>query len=115
MKQTRKKSRPRARTPRRTEVRAHAPEQRPLAGKGSPERLADTLMLRIFRGDFPPGRRLPPERQLAADLGVDRTTLRMAVKQLGRMGLVVARHGSGIVVSDYRLTGGLDVLAAMFA
>jgi GntR family transcriptional repressor for pyruvate dehydrogenase complex len=83
--------------------------------RGSPEILADALMRRIFQGDFPPGTRLPAERQLAVDLGVDRTTLRMAVKQLQRMNLVVVRHGSGIEVTDYRERGGLDVLAAMFA
>jgi DNA-binding FadR family transcriptional regulator len=84
-------------------------------GRGSPEVLADALMVRIFKGEFPPGTRLPPERQLAVDLGVDRTTLRMATKQLQRLNLVAARHGSGIVVNDYRTHGGLDVLAAMFA
>ena len=83
--------------------------------RGSPERLADKLMPRIFRGDYPPGSRLPAERHLARELGVDRTTLRMALKQLARMGLLQARHGSGIEVNDYRLTGGLDVLAAMFS
>lgn len=83
--------------------------------RGSPERLADALMIRIFRGDFPPGTRLPAERQLARQLGVDRTTLRMALKQLQRMNLLRARHGSGIEVNDFRVTGGLDVLAAMFA
>jgi DNA-binding FadR family transcriptional regulator len=83
--------------------------------RGSPELLADSLMARIFKGEFPPGTRLPPERQLAVDLGVDRTTLRMATKQLQRLNLVAARHGSGIVVNDYRTHGGLDVLAAMFA
>jgi hypothetical protein len=31
------------------------------------------------------------------------------------MNLVVARHGSGIEVNDYRLHGGLDALSAMFA
>jgi DNA-binding FadR family transcriptional regulator len=77
--------------------------------------LADALMSKIFRGEFPPGSRLPAERQLAAQLGVDRTTLRMALKQLQRMNLIVARHGSGIEVNDYRVEGGLDVLAAMFA
>jgi DNA-binding FadR family transcriptional regulator len=77
--------------------------------------LADALMRRIFKGDFPPGTRLPAERQLAVDLGVDRTTLRMALKQLQRMNLVVMRHGSGVEVVDYREHGGLDVLAAMFA
>jgi GntR family transcriptional repressor for pyruvate dehydrogenase complex len=83
-------------------------------GRGSPELLADALMRRIFQGDFAPGSRLPAERQLAVDLGVDRTTLRMALKQLQRMNLVAMRHGSGIEVLDYRERGGLDVLAAMF-
>jgi len=83
--------------------------------RGSPEVLADAIMARIFRGDFPPGSRLPAERQLAAQLSVDRTTLRMALKQLQRMNLVVVRHGSGVEVSDYRARGGLDVLAAMFS
>jgi DNA-binding FadR family transcriptional regulator len=75
--------------------------------------LADELMTRIFRGEYPAGSDLPAERQLAVDLGVDRTTLRMTLKQLQRMGLLVARHGSGIRVVDWR-DGGLDVLAAMF-
>jgi GntR family transcriptional regulator, transcriptional repressor for pyruvate dehydrogenase complex len=83
--------------------------------RGSPEILADELMTKIFRGVFPAGAKLPSERQLAEDLGVDRTTLRMALKQLQRMNLVVVRHGSGIEVNDYRAHGGLDVLAAMFA
>jgi DNA-binding FadR family transcriptional regulator len=83
--------------------------------RGSPELLADALMARIFRGEIAAGSRLPPERQLALDLDVDRTTLRMALKQLQRMNLLVARHGSGIEVNDYRADGGLDVLAALFA
>jgi GntR family transcriptional repressor for pyruvate dehydrogenase complex len=82
--------------------------------RGSPEVLADALMARIFRGEFAPGTRLPAERQLAVDLGVDRTTLRMALKQLQQLNLVAVRHGSGIEVLDYRVRGGLEVLAAMF-
>ncbi len=85
------------------------------ATTGEPEKLADRLMLQIFRGDHPIGERLPAERQLAAELGTDRTTLRMALKQLQRMKLLVARHGSGVVVNDWREHGGLDVLAAMFS
>ncbi len=87
----------------------------PADPRGSPERLADDLLVKILRGDYPPGTRLPPERQLAIELGVDRTTLRMAVKQLGRMNLITAHHGSGIEVNDFRERGGLDVLAALFS
>jgi GntR family transcriptional regulator, transcriptional repressor for pyruvate dehydrogenase complex len=86
----------------------------PVPARGSPEVLADTLMRRIFQGEYPPGTHLPPERRLAVELGVDRTTLRMAIKQLQRMNLVLVRHGSGVEVRDYREEGGLDVLAAMF-
>lgn len=89
--------------------------KRSTTNRGSPEVLADALLARIFRGEYPPGSRLPPERQLATDLGVDRTTLRMALKQLQRMNLLEARHGSGIEVLDYREHGGLEVLAAIFA
>jgi GntR family transcriptional repressor for pyruvate dehydrogenase complex len=85
------------------------------SGQGSPEHIADVLMARIFRGELAAGTKLPAERQLAVDLGVDRTTLRMAMKQLQRMNLVAVRHGSGVEVRDYRVHGGLDVLAAMFA
>jgi DNA-binding FadR family transcriptional regulator len=83
--------------------------------RDGPARLADVLVLRILRGDHAPGTRLPPERQLAEDLGVDRTTLRMALGQLARMNLVTAHHGSGIEVNDFRERGGLDVLAALFS
>lgn len=89
--------------------------KRSTQNRGSPELLADALLARIFRGEYPPGSRLPAERQLATELGVDRTTLRMALKQLQRMNLIVARHGSGIEVQDYREHGGLEVLAAIFA
>ncbi len=91
------------------------PPSEPREARGSPEVLADALMRRIFLGELAPGSRLPAERQLAVDLGVDRTTLRMAIKQLQRMNLVTVRHGSGVEVADYRESGGLDVLAAMFA
>jgi GntR family transcriptional regulator, transcriptional repressor for pyruvate dehydrogenase complex len=83
--------------------------------RDGPGRLADALLVRILRGDHPPGARLPPERQLAGELGVDRTTLRMALGQLARMNLITARHGSGIEVNDFRERGGLDVLAALFS
>jgi DNA-binding FadR family transcriptional regulator len=83
--------------------------------KGAPEVVAEALMARIFRGDYATGTHLPAERLLATQLGTDRTTLRMALKQLQRMNLVTAHHGSGIEVNDWRKTGGLDVIAALFS
>ncbi len=43
---------------------------------------------------------LPPERQLAADLGVSRPALREAIKRLEMQGLLASRHGVGVQVVD---------------
>lgn len=84
-----------------------------MPGKTLPDRVADELIARIFTGTLAPGARLPPERVLADELGVDRTSLRAALRQLSRMKLVRATQGSGITVLDYRLHAGLDFLAAV--
>jgi GntR family transcriptional repressor for pyruvate dehydrogenase complex len=68
----------------------------------------------ILRGDLAPGDRLPPERELAVQLGVSRLTLRAALATLAAAGLVEARHGSGYVVQDYR-DGGPGLLPGLVA
>ncbi len=87
----------------------------PPAEKTLPDRIADDLIARIFTGDLAPGDRLPGERELATELGVDRTSLRMALRQLVRMNLVRPVRGSGITVLDYTEHAGIDLLAAVFA
>jgi len=52
----------------------------------------------IRSGKLSPGARLPPQRQLAAQLGVDLTTVTRAYTELKRMGLVEGRTGSGSFV-----------------
>jgi GntR family transcriptional regulator len=47
-----------------------------------------------------PGEALPPEGRLERIFGVSRITVRRAVEQLSRDGLVVARQGVGTFVSD---------------
>lgn len=42
-----------------------------------------------------PGTPLPPERDLALELGVSRPTLRAAVDELTKIGLLVRQHGRG--------------------
>ena len=64
----------------------------------------------ILSGELPVGSRLPPERTLAADLGVNRTTLRAALRELATAGLLSARQGSGHVVRDYVSGGGPDLV-----
>jgi len=71
------------------------------------------LRTAIVTGDLAPGDRLPPERELAARLGVSRLTLRAALATLSASGLISVRHGSGYTVRDVRETGGTDLLPGL--
>ena len=64
------------------------------------EQIAASIADAILDGVFPPGSTLPPERELADQLGVNRTSLRQGLARLQQMGLIDARQGSGNVVRD---------------
>jgi DNA-binding FadR family transcriptional regulator len=61
--------------------------------------IADQLRALIASGEFALGARLPPERDLAAQLGVSRPSVREALIALEVEGLVEVRMGSGIYVT----------------
>ena len=61
--------------------------------------IADQLRALIAAGEFALGSRLPPERDLAAQLGVSRPSVREALIALEVEGLVEVRMGSGIYVT----------------
>ena len=65
----------------------------------------------ILEGRYAPGEKLPTQRALAADLGVNMASIREAVKRLEQLRLVEVRHGDAMRVSDWRTSGGLDVVA----
>ena len=48
-----------------------------------------------------PGDLLPPEGQLADDLGVSRGSVREAIKSLESLGIVESRHGDGVRVREF--------------
>lgn len=75
---------------------------------------ARALRESVLSGRLPAGSRLPPERELAATLGVNRLTLRNALAQIVAAGLVSVRQGSGYVVRDFAEDGGPDLLAPLF-
>ena len=66
------------------------------AAKQAVDRLRDL----ILQGEFSAGERLPPERVLARELGVSRSTLREAIRALVVMNVLVSRHGDGTYVSS---------------
>jgi GntR family transcriptional repressor for pyruvate dehydrogenase complex len=70
----------------------------------------------IEAGRLKPGDRLPPERDLADQIGVSRASLRSGLRSLQAMGVMDARQGSGtyIVAGPPRLgEGPLRFLAAL--
>jgi len=67
------------------------------------QQIADRLRARIQSGEFPPGSRLPAERELAQLLGVSRPSLREALIALEIDGSVEIRMGSGVYVCPPRL------------
>ena len=73
------------------------------------EEIVEQLKDRIVGGDLPPGSRLQPERELADQLAVNRTTVREALHKLESMGLVEIKHGSGIFVKDFLDSGSLEL------
>jgi DNA-binding FadR family transcriptional regulator len=60
--------------------------------------IADQIRTLIRSGEFSAGARLPPERDLAKQLGVSRPSVREALIALEVEGLVEVRIGSGIYV-----------------
>jgi GntR family transcriptional regulator len=63
------------------------------------QRVRAVLLDRIGSGEYAPGDRLPSEGVLADDLGVHRLTVRRALDELSREGLLRARQGAGTFVS----------------
>jgi len=74
---------------------------------------ADVLRRAILSGEVTPGSRLPPERELAEQLGVNRMTLRSALARLALEGLLSARQGSGHTVKDFKQSGGPGLVPAV--
>ena len=63
-------------------------------------RIAQTLSGEIGPGGLPPGARLPTEAQLATRFDVNRHTIRRAMEQMARSGLVRVEQGRGAFVAD---------------
>jgi GntR family transcriptional repressor for pyruvate dehydrogenase complex len=54
----------------------------------------------IASGKLRPGDRLPPERELARELKISRSSLRAGIGFLSAMGVLKSRHGAGTFVSS---------------
>lgn len=74
------------------------------------QRAIEEIKAKIARGELGPGQRLPTERDLAAELGLSRSSMREAIRALTVLGVLEARHGAGIYVTGLEP----DALMEMF-
>jgi len=66
------------------------------------ERVAEKIAAEIIGGQHPLGARLPSERDLAAQFGVSRPTVREAIIALELDGMVEVKTGSGVYVRSLK-------------
>jgi GntR family transcriptional regulator len=72
--------------------------------------IANTIAEWIRSGKLGAGDQLPTERRLAADLGVNRMTVRHALTVLTQQGLINSQHGVGTFVTRPMLEQPVDIL-----
>src|SRR6202012_4168708 len=84
---------------------------RPVGKRRVAEEIVQQLGGLILRGDYKVGDKLPPDRKLAEELGVNRASLREAIKSLEHMGLVKTRQGDGTRVLDFMQTAGVELVS----
>jgi len=83
----------------------------PLERSSLPDQVFRQLVGAVLDGRYAPGDRLPPQRALAQELGVNMASLREGIKRLEQLRLVDVKHGDAMRVQDWRAQSGLDVLA----
>ena len=69
------------------------------AGRPVYVQLVEQLELALVAGEFPPGSRIPPVRELAADAGVNPNTMQRALQELESRGLLQAQRTAGRTVT----------------
>lgn len=71
---------------------------------------AALLLDRIKAGEWQLGHKLPGETTLAAQLGVGRSTLREAIRELAGQGVLESRQGAGVFVTALDVTEDWDAM-----
>ena len=70
--------------------------------------LVEHLQTAVVTGEYPPGSRIPPVRELAGQAGVNPNTMQRALTELEREGLLLSERTQGrYVASDAKAIGEL--------
>lgn len=73
------------------------------------------LLAMISAGQLAPGDRLPPERELAMELGVSRNVVREALRSLMDSNILQARQGAGVFVTALDVESLMEPLEFVFS
>lgn len=79
---------------------AHLQIIKPVRSSQNTEQVVARVYELIKHDDLQPGDRLPPERELAKQLGISRPALRAGLSSLISMGVLQSRQGSGTYIVD---------------
>lgn len=88
-------------------------ETKPHLGDNIADAVEEHLVSAFLNGTYLVGAALPGERDLAAQLGITRPTLREVLKRLERDGWIKVRHGKPTLISDIYRDGGLNALSTI--
>lgn len=79
------------------------------------ESAMQVILKKILSGELKSGDRLPPERELALQMGISRSSLHQAILELEARGFVVVVPRRGNIISDYRKNQTPQMLATIMS
>jgi GntR family transcriptional repressor for pyruvate dehydrogenase complex len=85
----------------------------PLVSERRSDGVVERLRALILTGAYPPGSRLPNERELSEALAVNRASVREALKRLEFLELIEVRHGQGSFVRELAGSSALQLIEAL--
>lgn len=86
---------------------------KPLKAESLTEKFIRSFENLILSGKLAIGQKLPPERELAMQLGVGRQVVHEGLLHLAVRGLITMKPRAGAVVNDYRKEGSLALLESL--
>ncbi|WP_245974348.1 GntR family transcriptional regulator [Thermomonospora umbrina] len=78
------------------------------------DEVTDQIAFQIASGRWEAGERLPSIRRLAAEYGINPSTVQLVLGRLRAAGFVEARQGLGVVVRDIQVHGGIETWQYLF-
>ena len=81
--------------------------------EGLKKSFVHAMQQKIFSGEYQIGQQLPPERELALELGVSRSLVNTGILELANQGFIRIIPRQGSIVADYKKNGNLQVLSAL--